>query len=45
MSEKEYVIGKAKKEKIQERREKTKLRSNFEFDGRERKIKETEIAK
>ncbi|VDO55853.1 unnamed protein product [Onchocerca flexuosa] len=41
MSEKEYVMGKAKKEK----REKAKLRSKFELDGRERKIKETEIAK
>ncbi|CAG9532878.1 unnamed protein product [Cercopithifilaria johnstoni] len=49
MNEREYLIGKAKKEKAQcqerDGRGKGKVKDKFEFDGRERRINEAEIAK
>uniref|UniRef100_A0A0R3RVS0 Protein kinase domain-containing protein n=1 Tax=Elaeophora elaphi TaxID=1147741 RepID=A0A0R3RVS0_9BILA len=47
MSEREYLIGKAKEEKalLQEQAAKGKVKGKYELDGRERRINETETAK
>lgn len=47
MSEREYLIGKTKGEKIerQVQRGRGKLKGKFEFNGRERRINEEEITK